>query len=211
MLNSVFITALKKQLNLPLPGQVAQAKMASGTRTKFPTVPKKAKKACVLCLLYPKEKEWYIALMRRVSSSNPNDSHSGQMSFPGGKLEATDASYEEGALRETEEEMGIPATDIEVLGKLTPMYIPVSNFIVYPFVGKLSATPVFMPEAAEVKQIVELPLDLLLDDKNRKVKDLIIRDYTIKEVPYFDVFGNVVWGATAMMLSEFVEVVKRVL
>ena len=90
------------------------------------------------------------------------------------------------------------------------MYIPVSNFIVYPFVGVLSATPTFVPEAAEVKQIVELPLALLLDDKNRQVKDLTVRDYTIKDVPYFNVFGNVVWGATAMMLSEFVEVVKKV-
>jgi len=88
------------------------------------------------------------------------------MSFPGGKYETTDETYQQGALRETEEEMGIPRETIELLGKLTPMYIPVSNFIVYPFVGVLSATP--------------------------------------------NVFGNVVWGATAMMLSEFVEVVKKV-
>ena len=184
--------------------------MASGTRTKFPAVPSHATEACVLCLLYPKDNNWHIALMRRVSSTNPNDTHSGQMSFPGGKYEATDETYQQGALRETEEEMGIPRETIELLGKLTPMYIPVSNFIVYPFVGVLSATPTFVPEAAEVKQIVELPLALLLDDKNRQVKDLTVRNYTIKDVPYFNVFGNVVWGATAMMLSEFVEVVKKV-
>jgi len=210
MLDLAFITALKKQLSHPLPGQAAQAKMASGTRSKFPTVPKEAKEACVLCLLYPKADKWHIALMRRVSSTNPKDRHSGQMSFPGGKMEATDASYEQGALRETEEEMGIPAEAIEVLGKLTPMYIPVSNFIVYPFVGMLATTPTFIPEVAEVKQIVELPLKLLLNKKTRQIRDITIRDYTIKDVPYFNVFGNVVWGATAMMLSEFVEVIRKV-
>jgi len=210
MLDLAFITALKKQLSRPLPGQAAQAKMATGTRKEFPIVPKKAKEACVLCLLYPKENKWHIALMRRVSSSNPKDTHSGQMSFPGGKKEATDENYEQAALRETEEEMGIPREAIDILGKLTPLYIPVSNFIVYPFVGVLPTIPNFIPEAAEVKQIVELPLALLLDKKSRQVKDITIRDYTIKDVPYFNVFGNVVWGATAMMLSEFVEVVRRV-
>ena len=209
MSNTDFLTALKEQLANNLPGQAAQAQMASGTRTKFPTIPSTAKEACVLCLLYLKAKEWHLVLMERVST-NPNDRHSGQMSFPGGKLE-TGETYEEGALRETEEEIGIPREDITVLGKLTPMYIPVSNFHVHPFVGVLANTPSFIPQQSEVKEIVEVPINLLLDVNNRRIKDLTIRTVTLKAVPYFDVYGKVVWGATAMMLSEFVELINNCL
>lgn len=202
MSNTNFLTTLKEQLNNNLPGQSAQAQMASGNRTKFPTIPSTAKEACVLCLLYLKEKEWHLVLMERVST-NPNDRHSGQMSFPGGKLEKGE-TYEEGALRETEEEIGVPREDIKILGKLTPMYIPVSNFHVHPFVGVLAYAPSFVPQESEVKELVEVPISLLLDNNNRRIKDLTIRTVTIKAVPYFDVYEKVVWGATAMMLSEFV-------
>ena len=202
-----FLKTLKEQLNNNLPGQAAQAQMASGTRTKFPTIPTTAKQACVLCLLYLKEQEWHIVLMERVST-NPNDRHSGQMSFPGGKLEIGE-TYEEGALRETEEEIGIPKEAIKILGKLTPMYIPVSNFHVHPFVGVLGDTPSFIPQQSEVKEIVEVPISLLLDANNRRIKDLTIRTVTLKAVPYFDVYKKVVWGATAMMLSEFVELINN--
>lgn len=210
MLDSTFITTLQHQLSQPLPGPTAQIKMASGTRKKFPTIPANAKEACVLCLLYLKNNEWHIVLTQRVST-NTNDRHSGQMSFPGGKYEPTDSTYENGALRETEEEVGIAADDITILGKLTPLYIPVSNFYVHPFVGVLDYVPAFTPEVQEVQEIVETPLSLLLEDSTRQITDLTIRGYAIKEVPYFNVYGKVVWGATAMMLSEFVEIVKEVM
>ncbi len=207
MPNTDFLTAIKEQLDNNLPGQAAQVQMASGTRTKFPTIPSTAKEACVLCLLYLKEEEWHLVLMERVST-NPNDRHSGQMSFPGGKLE-TGETYEEGALRETEEEIGIPREDIKILGKLTPLYIPVSNFHVHPFVGMLTYVPSFTPQKSEVKELVEVPINLLLDTNNRRIKDLTIKTITIKAVPYFDVYGKVVWGATAMMLSEFVALLNN--
>ncbi len=208
MLDSTFITTLQHQLSQPLPGPTAQIKMASGTRKKFPTIPANAKEACVLCLLYLKNNEWHIVLTQRVST-NTNDRHSGQMSFPGGKYEPTDSTYENGALRETEEEVGIAADDITILGKLTPLYIPVSNFYVHPFVGVLDYVPAFTPEVQEVQEIVETPLSLLLEDSTRQITDLTIRGYAIKEVPYFNVYGKVVWGATAMMLSEFVDIIKE--
>jgi len=208
MLDTNFISALKEQLTQPLPGPAAQIKMASGTRREFSTIPANAKEACVLCLLYPKDNEWHIVLTQRVST-NKNDRHSGQMSFPGGKYEPTDNSYENGALRETEEEVGIPAKAVSILGEMTPLYIPVSNFQVYPFVGVLDYAPTFTPELQEVKEIVETPLSLLLEDSTRQTTNLTVHDYTIKDVPYFNVFGKVVWGATAMMLSEFVEIVKE--
>lgn len=207
MLDINFLTALTKQLTQPLPGTAAQIKMATGTRKKFPTIPANAKEACVLCLLYPKNNAWHIVLMERIATKK--DQHSGQMSFPGGKYELSDGNYKNGALRETEEEVGIAANAIRVLGKLTPLYIPVSNFHVHPFVGAIDFTPTFIPELQEVKEIVETPLSLLLADQTRQITDLTIRGYTIKEVPYFNVFGKVVWGATAMMLSEFIEIVKE--
>ena len=206
MSNTDFLTILKQQLETNLPGQASQAQMASGTRTKFPTIPSAAKEACVLCLLYLKEKEWHLILMERVS--NNKDQHSGQMSFPGGKLEVGE-THEECALRETEEEVGIPRTDVRILGKLTPLYIPVSNFHVHPFVGVLAYSPSFISQETEVKELVEVPLNLLLDTNNRRIKDLTIRTVHIKDVPYFDVYGKVVWGATAMMLSEFVALVNN--
>ena len=208
MLNSTFITALQHQLSLTLPGTAAQIKMASGTRTKFPTIPTNAKEACVLCLLYLKNNAWHIVLTQRVST-NANDRHSGQMSFPGGKYESTDGTYANGALRETEEEVGIAAKEITILGKMTPLYIPVSNFHVHPFVGVIDFVPNFTPEVQEVKEIVETPVSLLLEENTRQITDLTIQGYTIKDVPYFNVFGKIVWGATAMMLSEFVEIVKE--
>lgn len=208
MLDITLIPALQEQLSQPLPGISAQMEMAVGSRRAFPSIPANAKKAAVLCLLYPKNAAWHIVLMQRVST-NPKDRHSGQMSFPGGKLESTDASYEQAALRETEEEVGIPQTAISLLGKMTPLYIPVSNFHVHPFVGVLEDTPTFQPEWQEVKEVVEMPLSLLLNDTTRQLTDISIRGHTIKEVPYFNIFGKIVWGATAMMLSEFVEVVRE--
>ncbi len=210
MLDTNFITSLQYQLTQPLPGTAAQIKMATGTRTKFPAIPANAKEACVLCLLYLKNEEWHIVLTQRVST-NKKDRHSGQMSFPGGKYESFDGTYENGALRETEEEIGIAAKDITILGKMTPLYIPVSNFHVFPFVGVIDFVPNFTPEVQEVKEIVETPVSLLLEESTRQITDLTIQGYTIKEVPYFNVFGKVVWGATAMMLSEFLEIVKEVM
>jgi 8-oxo-dGTP pyrophosphatase MutT (NUDIX family) len=143
--------------------------------------------------------------IERVSNKK-DDRHSGQISFPGGKLEDSDPSPAFAALRETEEEIGVEMNKVNLLGKLTDLYIPVSNFLVYPFVGFMEEEPVFRRQESEVASIVESPLDHLLTPETRGVTHLSIQNgLTIPDVPYFDVDGHVVWGATAMMLNEFLE------
>lgn len=202
------IWKIESQLRKPLPGRSAQAKMAHFNRPYSPEIPQDAKLACVMLLLYPKDNQTYFVLIERMST-NKNDRHSGQISFPGGKLDQTDLTLLDGALRETEEEVGINQKDIKSIGSLTDLYIDVSNFHVFPFIGTLDYTPKFVPQPTEVQSILEVPLTLLQDPATRQAKNLKIgKGITIKNAPYFNIFGHVVWGATAMMLNEFLEVLK---
>jgi 8-oxo-dGTP pyrophosphatase MutT (NUDIX family) len=207
----LLITKLKKRLKEPLPGISAQLKMMSSVmKQKAPdayfNAPEDAKKACVMVLLFKKEDMWHTVLMQRPESPYP---HSKQVSLPGGKLEAIDASLEAGALRETEEEFGIPSDDIETIGRLSKLYIPVSDFLVHPFVGFLQKAPRYSIDYNEVEEIIEIKLEDLKNPLFRKEKNIqTFGGYTLKNTPYFDLNGKVVWGATAMMLSEFVEVLE---
>ena len=163
----------------------------------------------MLSLFYPKQGDWYLVLIERMSN-NLQDRHRGQISFPGGKREKEDDSLLQTALREAEEEVGVPSRLVKPLGKLTELYIPVSNFLVQPFVGFTEKTPSFSPEPLEVKSIIEVPLSLLLDPKTVKTTSIRLTDnMTLQHVPYYDVYGNVVWGATAMMLSELLEIIAE--
>ena len=124
--------------------------MAHFNRPYSPEIPQDAKLACVMLLLYPKDNQTYFVLIERMST-NKNDRHSGQISFPGGKLDQTDLTLLDGALRETEEEVGINRKDIKSIGSLTDLYIDVSNFHVFPFIGTLDYTPKFVPQPTEVQ------------------------------------------------------------
>jgi len=200
------IDQLKQKLQQPLPGRAAQVKMASKNRYYHIPESKDATLASVMVLLFPKNKEWHFTLIQRVP--HPLDVHSGQISFPGGRMDATDSSFEFTALRETEEEVGIPKEDVNVIGKLTELYIPVSNYLVHPFVGYLEKTPTFQAEPAEVASILEIPISEFIKEENKKLMDMKVRNNIIlKDTPYFDLLGNVVWGATALMLSEFRELI----
>lgn len=205
------IPHLKEQLLLPLPGKEAQYKMATYTRMPFKEkpVPEGVRLASVLCLLYPKDGKLYLPLIQRVIAKG--DKHSGQMSFPGGKLEATDKSKQAGALREANEEIGILAEDVTILGTLTSLYIPASNFQVFPFVGYLNYKPTFIPQEREVAEVVEVALADLIAPESLKYKSMEFRkNYRVKNVPYFDVNDKTVWGATGMMLSELVAIINQV-
>lgn len=211
-MTSDFITALRQTLTAPLPGAAAQRRMASFTRQldtrpyEVPTHPEK--EAAVLCLLYWDGDNWRIPLMERAA--HEGDKHSGQISFPGGRHETTDASYAHTALRETEEEFGIPATAVEVLGALTPLYIPVSGFLVHPFVGVMHTAPVFRPDPAEVADILTPTLSHLLQPETLCHNDLHTpQGFLLRQVPHYAVEGRKVWGATSMMLCEFLEVAAR--
>jgi 8-oxo-dGTP pyrophosphatase MutT (NUDIX family) len=205
-----FITRLTQQLQQPLPGQAAQLKMANTARRLAPIDSSKVRQSATLLALYQKEGEWYFPLIQRPSR-NPNDRHSGQMSFPGGKREEADTTLQATAVREAEEEVGIQTKEVQVLGKMTPLYISVSNFMVHPFVGYLPKVPRLKPQPTEVAAIVEVKVSELLDPEKLKRKDIEVpQGFRLKNVPFFDIQSKTIWGATAMMLSEFKEVLKYI-
>ncbi|MFK8104908.1 MAG: CoA pyrophosphatase [Saprospiraceae bacterium] len=197
------ITQVKTALAAPLPGKAAQNKMAHVVRKQQTTPPSTARIACVLILLYQKQNAWHLVFIERMSN-HKDDKHGGQIGFPGGQLEASDFDLKQCALRETEEEVGIPMTKIEILGRLTELYIPVSNFLVHPFVGYLPQEPQFILQTSEVKNVIEAPLSLLQHKDTLQTTQIqVSANITLQHVPYFKVQNHVVWGATAMMLSEF--------
>jgi 8-oxo-dGTP pyrophosphatase MutT (NUDIX family) len=162
-----------------------------------------------MLLIYPKDEQLHTVLIQRASS-NQNDKHSGQVSFPGGKLEKNDESMAFCAKRETFEEIGVPIKDIELLGALTPTYIPVSDFHVFPFVGFVSQEPQWKKQQSEVVEILQVPLFHFLEEKNQSETTIVVQGFTLNNVPYFDVFGKKVWGATAMILSEMNHVLMAI-
>lgn len=210
MLQENFIETLAQRLREALPGPAKQYEMASLRRiselnlTESPDY-STAKQAAVLNLLHYADGAWRTILIRRAE--HPEDRHSGQVSFPGGKFELSDESLAATALREVEEEIGVPAGRIRLLGQMTHLYIPVSNFLVHPFVGVLDGLPDFRFQEGEVVGVLRPALQDFIHPERRKVTDLqIAPNLTLKEVPYFDVDGYVVWGATAMMLNEFLAI-----
>lgn len=131
--------------------------------------------------------------------------HAGQISFPGGQREGTE-TLSETALREAEEEIALAPQSVELLGTLTPLYIPPSNFCVHPHVGVVEHNPALTPTDREVERVLRAPLDHLLDPETRVVEPWTLHGTRV-EVPYYDVDGHTVWGATAMMLAELLAVI----
>lgn len=204
-----FIEQLHQKLQAPLPGTDAQYRMAHAVRQSYAPPPLTAKEAGVMALLYPKQQDWHLALIQRTSSGNPNDSHSGQISFPGGKRESSDIDLQMTALRETEEEIGVAAKDISILGRLTELYIPVSNFRVFPYVGYLDHEPEFALQPSEVHELLQVPFPRFQDPAARQLTDIkISQQLVLKKVPYYNIDNKVVWGATAMMISELLAVLE---
>ncbi len=197
---------LKDRLGLPLPGREAQVRMAPTPvdENRFSEmVNRPARPGGVMVLLYPKNGELYLPLMKRPGY---NGTHGGQVSFPGGKAEEQDLSLIETALRETEEEIGVKATDILVLGQLSELFIIASNFKVLPTVGILDHAPQFIPDPYEVESILEVPISQFYNLEKKGVEEMRFGKYVIHS-PYFKVEEHLVWGATAMMLSELLAVI----
>lgn len=201
-----FIQKLEKNLQLALPGEQAQIKMAHPARYQGIPAPPTAVHAGVLALFFPKHEEWNLVFIERVSH-NDRDVHKGQISFPGGRFDDGDGDFGYTALREAYEEVGVDPQHITLLGALTDIYIPVSNFHVHPYVGFVDYAPVWQPQEREVASILEIPFKHFFDPAHRKVMDLNVNaGFILTEVPYFDLGGWVLWGATAMIMSELVEV-----
>ena len=199
------IQKIKTELTRPLPGAKAQLLMAPSVRRDFFQA-SVVQQAGVLILLYPLDKSLYIAFIKRTEYDG---AHSGQISLPGGRFEAGDKSIADTALRETQEELGIVLPHNSLLGQLTALIIPVSNFEVFPFVGYIDYTPEFHPDPNEVKFVIQAKISSFLDIGLIKKKMMTINNIPI-EVPFFDIEGNQIWGATAMILSEFVEILRKI-
>ena len=164
--------------------------------------PDGARDGAALLLVYPHDQTWHIALTVRGSGLR---NHTGQVSLPGGRVDVGE-TLEAAALREATEEIGIDAGTVELLGRLTPLHIPVSGFLLHPIVGYTSMRPAFQRAEWEVARIIEAPVSVLSDPAvvKREIRTRLVNGQSIDvDVPYFDIDGEKVWGATAMVLAEF--------
>lgn len=202
------IEQLEQQLCEPLPGEEAQYRMASYTRKRKElrkVIPRAdVRMAAVLVMLYPKNGETYITLMQRTDRG----AHSGQVSFPGGGVEKEDKDLADTALREAQEEVGIRPEDVNVIGRLTQLHIPVSNSMVHPIVGYSHVVPDYVLDPQEAKAVIEAPLADFFNPDKLKTTDIHVNDFVLKDTPYFDINSYIVWGATAMMMNELLEVIQ---
>lgn len=204
MLAEVDIRVIGKALAQPRPGIRAQLGMSPRPRASI-TINTPARTGGVLLLLYPLDGRLHLVLTRRTEHLS---SHSGHISLPGGACNPGE-SFEETALREAHEELDVEPASIQVLGRLTPLYISPSNFCIHPVVGYTSVRPAFRPDPHEVAEVLEVPLAELLDPATVREEDWHLRGMEVR-VPFFAVNEHKVWGATAMVLAEFVELVRNV-
>lgn len=181
--------------------------MAPPARGEYGDPPDNARHAAVLALLYPVNERLHLLYIQRTSPKR--DRHAGQISFPGGSVDPEDADTIATALREVEEEVGIPRKSVEVLGALTPLYIPVSNFLVDVYVGYRATRPQLVPQETEVARTLEIPLTALLSTGVRRVGlRRLTNGLKLPDTPYYAVAGEEIWGATSMMTAELLAVIS---
>lgn len=213
MVFNSFLESVVKIKHLELFGEQSHAKMSPPYRLdlakKMKEKAKSARRAGVMALFYPNlTGETYLVLILRKTYKGV---HSAQVGFPGGKYEDEDNDLMITAIRETEEEVGVPEAMVNVIKPLSPLYIPPSNFMVHPFIGISEATPTFIKQDEEVEAIIEVKLLDFLDELNC-ITTKVPTSYNVEvEVPAFRLNGHIVWGATAMMLSELKDLLKQVL
>jgi 8-oxo-dGTP pyrophosphatase MutT (NUDIX family) len=198
-----FSRSLEDKLAGPKPGLKAQLAMVTNPRPGhqvYHEVEDSCHKAGVLLLFYPYKDRIHLVLTRRTEKV---DYHKGQISFPGGRQEKGE-TLEQTARREAQEELNIDPESIRILGRLTPLFIPPSNYCIYPIVATSERRPDFRPYRHEVAEVLEIPLDHLLDPQNVRKETWTLRGTEV-EVPFYAYTGHKIWGATAMVLAELLE------
>ena len=204
---TIFLEMLEQRLRQPLPGERAQWLMAPTSRTApalYLPPAGNPRMSSVLIMLFLENGRWKFPLIQRPANTGV---HSGQMALPGGRMEKRDRSRAETALRETFEEIGVKASGIRIIGTLTELHVQASHHTVLPMVGYHSGAPDFHTDPAEVDSLHIADLEALRDPANASVTRIPISDKISIEAPYYHVDNRVVWGATAMMLSEFLYIV----
>ncbi|WP_159467149.1 CoA pyrophosphatase [Dyadobacter sp. 3J3] len=204
---SVFTNELFQKLKDPLPGESAHQVMQSSSKLRFTVKPnERTRKSAVLILFYPYANEIHFPLILRPAYDGV---HSGQVAFPGGRYEKTDENLIRTALREAQEEIGLRLNDVKVLGILTELFIPASNFYVLPVVATIPYRPDFYPDPREVEDIFQIKLKEISDVSIIGTSEIQIRGVQIV-APHYEVNGYKIWGATAMMISELLSVIGTV-
>ena len=202
------IPRIANRLDQALPGEEA-FKLLSPIPVKDYRLPQvDHTPAGVMSLIYPKQGQAHLLFMKRTSM-HPNDKHAGQISFPGGKMDPDDADIQACATRECWEEVGIKSEQYQILGSLSELYVSVSNFLIHPFLGFANGPLNFNIETKEVSELIEFPLADLLDYKTLDKTEIQVRGFRMKDVPYFNLNGHVLWGATSMITSEIIQVLKE--
>jgi 8-oxo-dGTP pyrophosphatase MutT (NUDIX family) len=195
----VTLAIVRQALELPnFDSATAQSQMMPGSRNLYPPAGSTPRQAGVLLLLYPEADSLQVVFTRRTAALR---SHSGQISFPGGRRDAADDSFTATALRETQEELGIDSGAVQVVGMLSCLYIPPSNYEVYPSVGYCEGRPAFLPNPDEVAEVFSVPVTRLLDPQVKAQEDMDFKG-TLVTIPYYALHGHKVWGASAIILSE---------
>ena len=213
MLFNTFLESVVKIEHLELFGESSHAKMSPPYRLelaeRMKEKAKNAKRAGVLALFYPNhEGHTHLVLILRKTYKGV---HSAQVGFPGGKYEEVDKDLMITAIRETEEEVGVPEHMVNVIKTISPLYIPPSNFMVHPYIAISKQTPNFIKQDEEVEDIIEVKLQDFLDEFNA-ITTRVPTSFNVEvDVPAFKLNGHVVWGATAMMLGEIKDLLKQVL
>jgi len=197
--------ALSLTLALPLPGNTAHERMAPSHRVRYNPTRTGAREGAVMILLFPEDGG--VSTLFTLRRKDLAD-HAGQISFPGGRREDGE-TFQAAALRECEEEVGIAQDRVRVLGGLSDLFIPPTRYIVHPFIGALSELPTIIPQEREVEAVLKVPLHILQDPATRQSEEWAFRGEN-STVPCYRVDGHIIWGATAMITSELLELLDAV-